>query len=206
MKSLTVIGLLTLLAGTAFAQTSDLIISEYVEGSGDNKAVEIYNGTEDVINLGGYTIERYSNGAVTSIAIPLDAVDLDVGEVFVLANPLATGVLLALADQTNGNLNFNGDDALVLAFNGIPVDSFGRVGEDPGSYWSCDDGNTVNHTLVRRPGVCSGDTVIDDLFDPCVEWSFQPVDTFTGIGHHNEDCGSVADDASSWGSLKATFR
>ena len=45
------------------------------------------------------------------------------------------GRLLALADQTDGNINFNGDDALVLTYAGSqPVDSFGVVGVDPGSY------------------------------------------------------------------------
>ena len=64
MKSVLMVGLLVLLASVACAQTPDLIISEYVEGSGDNKAIEIYNRTADVINLGGYALERtYADGA-----------------------------------------------------------------------------------------------------------------------------------------------
>jgi predicted extracellular nuclease len=194
-------------AGAALGQTTDLIISEYVEGSGNNKALEIYNGTEDVINLGGYTIERYSNGASTATSIALDAVDLDAGEAFVIANPSAVAALLALADQTDGNINFNGNDALVLTFSGsVVIDSFGRVGEDPGSGWSCADGSTANHTLRRLSSICTGDTVINDAFDPCVEWSFAPSDVISGLGEHIADCGAVADDATTWGQLKATFR
>jgi len=73
-----------LLAGSALAQTSDLLITEYVEGSGNNKALEIFNGTEDLIDLGSYSIERYSNGSLTSVSIPLDAVDLQAGETWVI--------------------------------------------------------------------------------------------------------------------------
>jgi predicted extracellular nuclease len=197
---------LALLAGSALAQTSDLLISEYVEGSGDNQAIEIYNGTADVVNLGGYTLQRYLNGVTVPTVITLNSVDLDPGEVFVLVNSLAVSALRALADQTDANLLFSGDDALVLVAGGVPVDSFARVGEDPGSYWSCLEGTTQNHTLRRLPGVCAGDTNINDVFDPCLEWEFRPADTFTGLGVHSDDCGSVPNQGTSWGALKAEFR
>ena len=69
-----------LLAGPALAQTSSLLITEYLEGSGNNKALEIFNGTEDLISLGSYSIDRYSNGSSDPVNIPLDAVDLQPGE------------------------------------------------------------------------------------------------------------------------------
>src|SRR4051812_47349277 len=45
------------------ARTTDLIISEYVEGSSNNKAVEIYNGTGSAVNLSQYKLELYTNGS-----------------------------------------------------------------------------------------------------------------------------------------------
>lgn len=48
---------------TNFAE--DLIISEYVEGSGNNKALELYNGTGKTLDLAAYTIELYMNGATS---------------------------------------------------------------------------------------------------------------------------------------------
>jgi len=201
------VSVLCLAAGAAMAQTDNLLITEYLEGSGNNKALEIFNGTEDLIALGSYSIERYTNGSTTAVSIPLAAVDLQPGEAWVLVNPQSEAALLALGDQTDGNLNFNGDDALVLVFAGTQVvDSFGRVGEDPGDFWSCSEGNTQNHTLRRLSGVCSGDTVIDDEFDPCAEWSIFASDVFTGLGTHIADCGAVGNNLPSWGSLKASFR
>jgi len=201
------VSVLCLIAGAANAQTDDLLITEYLEGSGNNKALEIFNGTEDLIALGSYSIERYTNGEPTGVSIPLDSVDLDAGESWVLANPQSEAALLALADQTSGNINFNGDDALVLVFAGTQVvDSFGRVGEDPGNFWSCDEGNTQNHTLRRISSICSGDTIVDNEFNPCDEWSFFASDVFTGLGTHIADCGAVGSTLPSWGSLKASFR
>ena len=137
--------LLLLVTGVASAQTSDLIITEYVEGSGNNKALEIYNGTEDQINLGSYAIDRYSNGATSPTSIPLANVDLGPGDTYVVTHdPRPSPRCWPLADQVDNNLNFNGNDALVLTFGGSQVvDSFGRVGEDPGSYWSCSEGTTA---------------------------------------------------------------
>ena len=45
---------------------SDLFFSEYVEGSSQNKAIEVYNPTDAPIDLSNYTIERYSNGATNN--------------------------------------------------------------------------------------------------------------------------------------------
>lgn len=207
LRIMVLVSVLCLAAGIASAQTSNLLISEYLEGSGNNKALEIFNGTEDLINLGSYSIERYSNGESTAVSIALDDVDLQPGQTWVIADPQSEDTLLAFANQTDGNLNFNGNDALVLVFAGSQVvDSFGRVGEDPGDFWSCSGGNTQNHTLRRSSSVCNGDTVIDDPFDPCDQWSFFASDVFTGLGYHIADCGTVGSNLPSWGSLKASFR
>lgn len=53
-------------AVAAKAQCNELFISEYVEGSGNDKALEIYNPTNNPINLTGYRVERFSNGASSS--------------------------------------------------------------------------------------------------------------------------------------------
>jgi Lamin Tail Domain/Secretion system C-terminal sorting domain len=47
----------------AFAQCNELFISEYVEGTNTNKAIGIYNPTNAAIDLGGYSLGRFSNGS-----------------------------------------------------------------------------------------------------------------------------------------------
>jgi len=193
-------------AGAAAAQTSDLLISEYVEGSGNNKAVEIFNGTTDAVALGMYSLDRYANGATVPYAIALPAINLAPGATHVIANNLADATLLARADQVNANLNFNGNDALVLTRAGVTIDSIGRVGEDPGTAWTCVAGSTLNHTMRRISSICSGDTNPADPYDPCLGWVFFAVDTFSGLGSHVADCGAVDGEPTSWGAFKATYR
>ena len=52
-------------ASGASAAPSDLFISEYVEGSSNNKAIEIFNGTGAPVDLaaGGYQVQLYFNGS-----------------------------------------------------------------------------------------------------------------------------------------------
>jgi len=47
-----------------FAQNcTNLFISEYVEGSYNNKAIELYNPTSEIIDLSNYSLSRYGNGS-----------------------------------------------------------------------------------------------------------------------------------------------
>ena len=52
----------------ASAASTDLFFSEYVEGSSNNKALEIYNGTGSAVNLatGVYNIQMFFNGSATA--------------------------------------------------------------------------------------------------------------------------------------------
>jgi predicted extracellular nuclease len=102
------------------APSTDLIISEYVEGSSYNKAIEIYNGTGDTVNLGaqGYAVEIYFNGKTyPGQTINLYGTLAD-GDVFVLAHLDADSAILVEADQISGGVQFNGDDAVVLRKGG----------------------------------------------------------------------------------------
>ncbi len=44
---------------------TDLIISEYIEGTSNNKAIELYNGTSAAINLSGYQLKFYANSSLS---------------------------------------------------------------------------------------------------------------------------------------------
>ena len=73
-----------------------------MEGSGNNKCIEIYNGTGGPIDLGAgnYTIARYSNGGTTPTSITLTGTIAD-GDVFVVCNSSSTldSAMAAQADQ-----------------------------------------------------------------------------------------------------------
>jgi predicted extracellular nuclease len=171
----------------ARAATNELFFSEYIEGSSNNKALEIYNGTGAPVDLSAYSVELYSNGNSSPNATVTLSGTLADGDVFVMANPSAQPEILAVADLTSGSVvNFNGDDAVVLRNGTDVVDAFGQVGTDPGSSWGTP--STQDNTLRRLSTVCAGDTNPDDAFDPTTEWQGFGTNVFDGLGSHTADC------------------
>ncbi|GAA1151586.1 ExeM/NucH family extracellular endonuclease [Ornithinicoccus hortensis] len=171
-------------------QAEGLIISEYIEGSGFNKALEIYNGSAAEVDLADYVIQGYQNGSAQVSYTRYPEGTLQPGEVHVVAHAdWALGD--DLVDQTL-DLQFNGDDAVVLATageDGVVVDSIGQVGVDPGTRWGTPPETTMDATLVRNPDVCAGDVVPDDAFDPATEWTGLPTNDVSDLGHHTAECG-----------------
>lgn len=121
---------------------SDLIISEYVEGTNNNKALEFYNASSSSISLANYRVVRWDNGSTTSDQSPEGVMQLPTNitlapyQTYVVAlnltDPSGTGqnapidaALQAKADTllcpgcATGTgqprvMCFNGDDALEL--------------------------------------------------------------------------------------------
>lgn len=172
--------------GTAPAADHALIISEYIEGTSNNKGLEIYHtGTEEV-DLSDYRIQGYQNGNTSvNYTVPLTGT-LAPGEVHVVAHPSAA--FASEADQT-AQLQFNGDDVVVLVGTEDEfVDSIGRIGEQPDGGWGSGDFTTENNTMRRMVDICEGDTDPTDAYDPVTEWDGFPVDTFDGLGEHTAEC------------------
>lgn len=173
---------------TVATQPRDLFFSEYVEGSSNNKALEIYNGTSADVDLADYAIAQYANGSATAGATFALSGTVAAGDVFVFAHSSADSAVLAQADQTSGAGLFNGDDALALLHGGDVVDVIGQVGFDPGSQWGEGTTSTANNTLRRNADVCTGDVDGTDAFDPAAQWEDFVSDTFDGLGAHTATC------------------
>ena len=188
-------------AGSSQAQPTDLFFSEYVEGSSNNKAIEIYNGTASAVDLtaGGYTLMFYFNGGTTaSFTLALSGT-VPAGGTWVVAPTNANATILGVANQTSGTAWFNGDDAVVLRKTGSTgplVDVIGQIGFDPGSEWGTGIQSTADNTIRRKATVCAGDTDGSNAFDPSIEWDGFATDTFSGLGAHSVSC-VVADTAPS---------
>lgn len=170
---------------TAETLATDLIISEYIEGSSFNKAIEIYNGTGAPVDLSEYTLELHSNGedpAKNKVSL---TGTLEHGDVYVVYHKDANPAIKAVGDLENSTvINFNGDDPIVLRKSGVVVDSIGQVGVKVS--------NKADVTLVRKSTITNGDTIIDDAFDPTSEWTNLGKDNFSNIGFHTMEGGSVS--------------
>jgi len=192
ISALSIIGFLHLNAVQA-TPPSDLLISEYLEGSSNNKAIEIYNGTGTNIDLtaGDYRIEMYFNGK-TSVGVTIHLTgQVANGQTFVLAHASSQAPLLAKANQTGTGNWFNGNDAIVLKKGEIILDVIGQVGVDPGTQWGSGYLATQDSTLVRQSNVCQGDTHPEDAFEPAQEWVGFASDTWDNLGQHTATCTEI---------------
>ncbi len=181
----------TRFATTAHADApNELFLSEYIEGSSNNKALEIFNGTSSTINLatGGYDVQMFFNGnSSPGLTIALTG-SVTAGDVYVLAHGSADPAILAQSDQTNGSGWFNGNDSVVLRKNGVIIDVIGQIGFDPGTEWGAGNTSTQDNTLRRKDTICQGDPNGADTFDPTLEWDGYPLNTFSGLGSHSVNC------------------
>jgi predicted extracellular nuclease len=191
---LAAIGGVIAVAAPARAAASSLFFSEYIEGSSNNKALEIYNGTGADVSLSGYSVAQYFNGSATAgLTIPLSGT-LAPGDVYVIAHSSADPAILAQADLTNGSGFFNGDDAIALVGPSGTVDVIGQIGVDPGTEWGTGLTSTADNTLRRLPTVCSGRADGTTAFDPAAEWEGLATNTFDGLGAHTATCGGEPSD------------
>lgn len=195
-KALTTIILLAAIVAI-FGQAADLFFSEYLEGSSNNKALEIFNGTGSSVDLSNYTVKLGSNGGEwsTTNIITLTGT-LNSGSCFVIANAGANPTILGIAGVTSTVTYYNGDDAVAL-FNGTTmIDIIGVYQSDPGTAWNVagTEGATLNHTLIRKPNVTQGNldfitgagTNQDDS-----EWIVFAQDYITDLGIHTFDPGAT---------------
>jgi hypothetical protein len=162
-----------------------VFFSEYVEGSGSNKALEIYNGGASPADLAGFEVRVFANGSPTATGtLSLTGHALAARGTLVIAHPSAATALLAVADLTSGVLNFNGDDAIGLFRDGAPQDGIGQAGLDPGTAWVSGAVSTLDQSLRRLPSVTQGDALLTDPFDPALEWATDGKDVFSDLGQH----------------------
>ena len=174
-----------LILGIALSSTAagQVIFTEYVEGAGHNKALEITNVSDAPFDLSVCRIGMYFNGATTR------------GQDFTLIGVLAPGashvfyhsetggtysheflaaVGAAPSSQSAGFGWFNGDDAIVLECQGQVFDSLGQVGVQ--EKWGQD------LTLRRSSGPGKTDPKSEWRPDD-LGWQRLPNNTFDGLGH-----------------------
>ncbi len=159
-----------------------LFISEYVEGSSLNKAIEIFNPGTAAVELSACTLRLYSNGSASATASFVLSGTLAAETAVVVYNAgFALPSVPAGALVGNSVINFNGDDALTLECNGQVVDQFGQVGFDPGTAWTSGSVTTLDRTLRRKAGITRG-SVPPAAWDVSLEWDVLPQNTVDGLG------------------------
>jgi hypothetical protein len=154
MKKLLLTSVFAVMSVFMIAQDcSNLFFSEYVEGSANNKTLEIYNPTNNAIDLSTYVIKRYANGSPFPTDELILSGTIQPKDVVVVTNGQTDSIWvtnggywsLPISEElyAKGDLHcsgiyptpmyFNGNDAMTLeTTTGGVIDIFGKIGEDPG--------------------------------------------------------------------------
>jgi flagellar hook assembly protein FlgD len=186
---------------TPAVDSENLFFSEYIEGSSNNKVLEIYNPTGAAVDLSEYTVQQSNNGAgwgmddgppvVVEPGFTLQlSGTLASGEVYVLAADAASGLFLAQADVALGYpsvCHFNGDDAVGLFNNDVLIDVIGIPSEEGAWDVAGITNATGEHTLIRKSTVTTGNTdwaVSAGTSTNDSEWIVEEQDYVTNLGFH----------------------
>ncbi len=120
----------------------ELVISEYVEGKDSAKAIEIYNPTDNTVNLENYSIGIYKNGQTNlTYNIKLENT-LESKDCYVVVYDGSPTELLEKADLVSDDLYYTGDDPIVLMQGDQIISQIGTI-----TALSIDYG--VDKTLVK---------------------------------------------------------
>lgn len=175
---------------------TDLFISEYLEGTGNNKALEIYNPTQEPINLGPYRLECYNDASLTPVnSLNLQGI-IQPGQAYVIGNSAGNAGIIAASDVLSNVTFFNGNDPIVLRKNGAIIDIMGIIGPEadpvePNGFIVADGaGNMKDHTLVRKANINQGSL---NWFTGQAEWDVYPINTTSFLGSHTTTGCSLPD-------------
>ncbi len=166
---------------------SDVFISEYMDGPNKDKVIEIYNPSDQPIDLSTYSIKVFNNGAPTPLEIPLSGT-LQSEETYVVSHPQADPAILLKADQTSVKMNFDGNDAVVLnKGQSTYIDKIGEIGVNPGQAgWNLQPtGSTKGQDLRRKFPVDQGET---DWVQGQNQWEVMPAMAIDNIKDHTNTC------------------
>ncbi|WP_062261660.1 ExeM/NucH family extracellular endonuclease [Endozoicomonas arenosclerae] len=172
---------LAIAAGVAMpvSAQADLIISEYVEGSGYEKAIELFNNTGSTVDLSNYQLVKFTNGNASSKSTLALSGSLPDGSTYVIAHSSSSDAMKAKAQLLNGSVtNFNGDDPVELQTTaGNTVDQIGVFGDK-------DFGK--DKTLARKSSALNASSSYQED-----DWDVLAKNTIEGLGKAPVDGGGT---------------
>ncbi len=169
-----------------------LIISEYVEGSSNNKALELFNCGSAPLDLNGYGICQANGGNIpctfNQYMLPMQT--LPAGEVIVICNASSSADLKMLCDidmGTGTTFGFNGNDRLGIFFDTSGTGAYDAATDILMDYFGYYDGPTTpqppltwaDRTYRRCNFTPYLNTPSFDVLDYYTEF---PQDTFDDLG------------------------
>lgn len=161
---------------SATSSITELYFSEYLEGSSNNKALEITNKTASAITLSAYSIKKQTNGAGSwSTGITLSGTLASNGKFVIVNSSIAStcySTATANLSTTATEMTFNGNDAVGLFKNGVLIDVIGTFNGGTADF-------AIDQTLRRKTTVIVPKTT----FNKTTDWDVLTTDTCSGLGN-----------------------
>lgn len=153
--------------------SNELFFTEYIEGSSNNKALEIGNYTGNTIDLSNYSIKLASNGNNFGNEMLFPNGDsISNNDSYVIIHNSMTTSCRGNADLIMSNMTaFNGNDAIGLFKNGVLIDIIGTEGDNT-TY-------AQNTTLIRKSTIVNPSITFNSN-----EWNIAPQDDCSNLGIH----------------------
>ncbi|HLP52907.1 MAG TPA: Calx-beta domain-containing protein [Chitinophagales bacterium] len=167
---------------------ADLFFSEYEHGDADDKAMEIFNPTEQSIDMSEYRVIISYNGGDSTRIMGFEGM-LAPNDVYVFAKTGSRSDIVVHADTLSHLFNWDGNDAIILLHFTDTIDVFGQPGLNPGLGFPMDYGSTWYNNYYRKKDVYKGDYYWSNGIHT---WAYLGTDVKDSLGaHHIYPCGSV---------------
>ncbi len=190
---------------------ADLMVSEVkfgkeIDANGNitaiNHAVELFNTTDDTIDLGLYTLELVPDTGMSTVMYLSGSIASH--DTYVLTNVNSSNGIIALADAVELLLLFDGQVSIELKKGAEVKDKIGKEGvsnlaididlnqliADPIGYLEnaeIDLGSIENLTIKRKPIIQKGKSSFD-VESFLEEWDAYPESFSQGLGEHANAC------------------
>lgn len=167
------------LEGVPVIPCSELMISEYVEGTSSsshrNNFIEIFNPTVEIVSLSRYEIIKFT-GSQTNPSSPL-ILEGEIGPYGTFLIEDQNENLGIDSDLSTGStvMDYNGDDKIGLRKDGFIVDLIGFIGD------SLDFGKD---RVLRRKSLIQNPS---SQFNP-EQWDIYALEQVTDLGRHQSSC------------------
>ncbi len=180
------------LKGVLIIPCSELMISEYVEGTSSsnhrNNFIEIYNPTNQNITLESYSLTKFTNDNLNTTGnIPLTGTITAYGTYLVEDENEILGVNANLSSSSSV-MDFNGNDKIVLLKNDVIIDLIGTIGENTNF--------AKDITLRRKSNIQNANSQYNEN-----EWDFYELEDIEDINKHTSICIGIIPEIELFGNL-----
>ncbi len=167
-----------ILRGQSIEKCKDLFISEYIEGlsspSFRNNYIELYNASNDTLDLSAYKLNKYTGANLESTSLALSG-SIAPYDTFLIEDSSETQQIEADLSTNSSVMDYNGDDKIAITRSDTIIDLIGIIG---------DSGNFAKDQCLRRKSHVQTPNNEYNMD----EWELYNLNNTKDLNHHTSQC------------------